>query len=336
MSALSTSYHYYSSLTIRLIVFCACAISINANTQALSNRVNAESMPNNTAISPNIKFDANIPEHKKVQLKRWVSHASKALRLVYGKLPVENFITVIKASDRGESAVPWGEVNRYSPPEVTLVVNINSSLSTLKADWTIYHEFSHLLIPYDAGNARWFSEGLASYYQNITQARVGMFDEQTLWQRLYEGFDRANKQQNYAHQRLDYISDHLSQNRNYMRVYWSGALYWLKADIALRKLAKNTAKPYTLDLALRQLQACCFSRYLSATEIAQKLDELSQSKIFTVLLSEFSASYAIPDYLVLLRSLGVEAINGNIKLDNQAKLSRQRNAIFTGSSLLSK
>lgn len=277
-----------------------------------------------------IKFADNIPNSKKAMLSNWVSHAEKALRLVYGALPVDNFITVIKASKRNSGAVPWGEVNRYSPPEVTLVVNINSSLKALKADWTIYHELSHLLIPYDAGDARWFSEGLASYYQNITQARVGMFNEQTMWQKLYNGFERGNKQQNYNHQMLSYISDNIGQNRNYMRIYWSGALYWLKADVALRELAKKTSRPYSLDSALKQLQACCFNRYLSATEIVEKLDELSQSQIFSSLLTEFSTSYAIPSYLPLLKSLGIEAKSGHINLKNDAKLSSLRVDIFTG------
>lgn len=275
-----------------------------------------------------IRFANNVPEHKKAQFYAWTNHARKALRLVYDRLPVEDFVTIIKASTGGKSAVPWGEVNRYSPPEVTLVVNINSSLEALKADWTIYHEFSHLLIPYDAGDARWFSEGLASYYQNITQARIGMFDEKTMWQKLYNGFERGNNQQNYAHQRLDYLSDHIGENRNYMRIYWSGALFWLKADIALRAQAKNTETPNSLDAVLAQLQACCFDRYLSATDIVQKLDQLSKSTIFTRLFDEFSASYAIADYLQLLKSLGVEIINGKVNLNNQAALSLQRRAIY--------
>ena len=66
------------------------------------------------------------------------------------------------------------------------------------------------LFPYDAGDSRWFSEGLASYYQNITQARIGMFNEQTMWQKLYDGFERGNKQQNYRHQTLDYVSDNIA------------------------------------------------------------------------------------------------------------------------------
>ncbi|MBA6326639.1 hypothetical protein H4J46_01510 [Colwellia sp. MB02u-6] len=327
--------HFFLNIAFAAIAFSGCFIN-NASAMVLTQPLPIKPNTHSRVTLPKIKFAKDIPEHKKTLLTDWVIHANQALRLVYGALPFENFLTVIKASNQGTSAVPWGEVNRSSPPTVTLVVNLNTSLDTLKADWTIYHEFSHLLIPYDATDARWFSEGLASYYQNITQARIGMFDEQTMWQKLYEGFERGNKQQNYAHQRLAYVSDHISQNQNYMRIYWSGALYWLKADIALRALSKNAAKPYSLDLALKELQACCFNQYLSAAEITQKLDKLSQSKIFSALLTQFSASYAIPNYLTLLSSLGVEVSDGDIKLNNRAKLSLQREAIFTDVGLLPK
>jgi hypothetical protein len=328
--------HFFLNIAFAAIAFSGYFIINNASAMVLAQPTPIKPNTHNRVTLPKIKFANNIPEHKKPLLTDWVIHANQALRLVYGALPDENFLTVIEASNQGTSAVPWGEVKRSSPPTVTLVVNLNTNLEALKADWTIYHEFSHLLIPYDAADARWFSEGLASYYQNITQARIGMFDEQTMWQKLYEGFERGNKQQNYAHQRLAYVSDHISQNHNYMRIYWSGALYWLKADISLRALSKSTAKPYSLDLALKELQACCFNQYLSATEITQKLDELSQSEIFSTLLTDFSSSYAIPNYLTLLSSLGVEVSNGDIKLNNRAKLSLQRKAIFTDVALLPK
>jgi len=323
-------YHYLTTAAFITVVLITSIVSINTYSQVLSETLHTEQTVHKTTSAPNIKFAKNVPDDKKAQLKSWIIHARHALRLVYGKLPVEDFITRIKASTLGTEAVPWGEVNRYSPPEVTLVVNIKSSLDALKADWTIYHEFSHLLIPYDAGDSRWFSEGLASYYQNVIQARAGMFDEQILWQKLYNGFERGNKQQSYSHQKLSYISDHVGQNRNYMRVYWSGALYWLKADIALRTLSKSSDQLYSLDLALKQLQACCFNRYLSTQEIVHKLDELSKTKVFSTLFTEFSASYAIPDYLTLLNSLGIEAKNNRVTLNNSAKLSSQRKAIFSG------
>ncbi len=284
----------------------------------------AEPINNNQSID--VQFHSKISSEQKDIIRRWISHSSDALKLVYGELPVNHFITKIKSSKRNSGVVPWGEVSRTYPPEVTLVINPTSTLNELKADWTIYHEFSHLLIPYDAGDARWFSEGLASYYQNIIQARAGMFNENKMWQKLYDGFERGRSETNNNHQKLSYLSDHIDQNHSYMRVYWSGALYWLRADMALRKLKPN----YSLDKALYQLQKCCFDRYLTAAEITKQLDKLTNSIIFTTLFTEFSESYTLPKYIKELRSLGVNQYAGQVKLDNKAEYSHIRRAIYQG------
>ena len=286
---------------------------------------------------PVIRFDSDFSKNKQIMLHHWVNYARKGLLSVYGELPYDNFVTVIKASNDNQitSAVPWGEVRRHSPTEVILVINPRSNLTELKADWTVYHELSHLLIPYDAQDSRWFSEGLASYYQNIIQARVGMFDEQKMWQKLYEGFERANNQQNFQHQRLSKVSDNIRQNRNYMRIYWSGALYWLQADILLRTAQHHSLQPtalkiQSLDMALKALKKCCYSTYMSAQQIVEQLDILTESTIFSSLFSQFSSSFTIPEYQSLLIQLGVQSDSGQIKLIDESPLSTERKAIFTG------
>jgi hypothetical protein len=289
-----------------------------------SAKSNDDSMNDNPHID--LQFNSNISSNKKEILRQWVSHSSDALKLVYGELPIRHFITKIELSNRNSGVVPWGEVSRNTPPEVTLVVNPKSTLDELKADWTIYHEFSHLLIPYDASDSRWFSEGLASYYQNIIQARVGMFGEKKMWQKLSDGFERGKKETQYNHQKLSYVSDNINQNHSYMRVYWSGALYWLKADIALRKL--NTG--YSLDKALHELHKCCFDRYLSAGEITKQLDKLTNNTIFTSLFTEFSESYTLPSYRAELHSLGIDQQAGKVKLENKAEYGHIRRDIFIG------
>ena len=57
------------------------------------------------------------------------------------------------------------------------MVNPESSMQEITNDWTAFHELSHLLIPYRGHGDLWFSEGLATYYQNIIQARAGVLSE---------------------------------------------------------------------------------------------------------------------------------------------------------------
>lgn len=278
--------------------------------------------------STQLTFAPPTNKANRSKVKQWLLHAANALSLVYGEMPVNHFLTRIHLSHTTDEIVPWGEVTRNYPPEVFLIINSNSSLAELKRDWTIYHELSHLLIPYDNGDARWFSEGLASYYQNIIQARSGMFSERKMWQKLFEGFVRGDKQNNFNHQPLAKVSDQIDRNRNYMRIYWSGALYWLKADIALRQLNSSM----TLDNALKQLQRCCFDRYLSAKEITKQLDTITNSKIFSDLFKSFAQSYHIPEYKNFLTALGVSVNNHTISLNNQSKYSALRKSIYQGTS----
>jgi len=303
----------------KILVSLLLLLSFNQSVQAQNNYI-----IHNNKQTIELRFDKGFTTRQKEKTFQWVKHASSALKTVYGELPVDYFITQLKASKRGSATVPWGEVNRESPSEVVLVINKNATLEQLKDDWTIYHEFSHLLIPYDAGDERWLSEGLASYYQNIVQARSGMFDEQKMWQKLYEGFERGRKQTSHRHQTLSYLSDNMENNHNFMRVYWSGALYWLKADIALRQLNSGSS----LDNALFKLRQCCFRYPLSASDIIGQLDTLTNSKIFTQLFHEFSSSLNMPAYNTLLHSLGVQQKFGNISLNNDAGLSDLRLAIY--------
>lgn len=273
-----------------------------------------------------LQFDLSISTQQQNTIYQWIKHSSASLKLIYGEFPVDHLIVKIKTSHRGSDPVPWGEVNRYDPPEVTFVVNVNSDLNTLKEDWTSYHEFSHLLIPYDADDSRWLSEGLASYYQNILQARSGMFSEQMMWQKLFEGFERARKQSNLNHQNLTHVSERIRTNHNFMRIYWSGALYWLNADIALRKLNKNVS----LDSALLQLHQCCSSQSLTSSEIIQKLDSLTDNKVFSTLFQTFSKSLSIPEYLSTLHSLGVAPKSDIVSINENAEFSLLRQKIFKG------
>jgi hypothetical protein len=274
-----------------------------------------------------VLFNQNIHSQQHDKFKQWVDFSSKALMTVYGEWPMDTIVVRIKDKNGSRGGpVPWGQVSRTTPPELSLTVDEQASLKALKNDWTIYHELSHLLIPYDGYSARWFSEGLASYYQNITQARIGTITERKMWQKLYDGFERGRKQTNYPELTLEEVSDQMRQTRNYMRIYWSGALYWLVSDIELRQ-----AKPdQSLDKALYQLRLCCAKQSLSAWQLARKLDDISGTKIFTRNYQSFGRSHAIPEYLDLLNDLGLSINFDNVQINSTAKLAHIRKAIYQG------
>ncbi len=271
-----------------------------------------------------IHYHASFTEAERKMAQQWLKQVTDALLTVYGELPKDDYRISIERSASRHSPVPWGHVERGLPTNVVLVINPDLGYESLIDDWTAFHELSHLLLPYRGHGNIWLSEGLATYYQNIIQARSGQFDETEMWSRLVAGFKRGSEEQRWRHVTLAQVSDNLRETRQYMRVHWSGVLYWLTADIELRKYGK------TLDGVLKELRNCCESRSMSAEQIVSKLDELSDSELFVPLFEKYCESYATPEFEPLLVKLGVGQ-NGTLRaisFDKDAELSAIRRQIY--------
>ena len=89
-------------------------------------------------------------------------------------VPREQLRVVIQRADDAREPVPWAHVIRSHPQGVKFYVNPDFSLGRFMRDWTAAHELSHLYLPYPGQPDIWLSEGLATYYQNIIQARSGL------------------------------------------------------------------------------------------------------------------------------------------------------------------
>lgn len=279
----------------------------------------------------NIVYAASLDTSEREQTVAWLQRVTDALLTVYGEWPKDTFNISIQSSSRSDSPVPWGQVTRGDPDTVLLVINPEAELEALTADWTAFHELSHLLIPYRGYGDLWFSEGLASYYQNIIQARAGLLSESEFWDKLASGFERGRKQVRWPQLNLAEISDDMKRYREFMRVHWSGVHYWLSADIKLRQRSQNKK---TLDSLLKQIKDCCQHSSMSAAEIADQLDQLAGENIFKPLLLEYRVSRAMPDYTPVLSGLGVNSDKHsrkqNVVLSNAAANADIRTSIYAG------
>lgn len=290
-----------------------------------------------------IQYASSLNKAQRDQTYDWLQQVADALRTVYGKWPKDRINITVKTSTSNSSPVPWGQVTRGTPDEVLLVINTGAGFKQINSDWTAFHELSHLLIPYRGYGDLWFSEGLATYYQNIIQARAGLMSEPGLWNKLASGFERGQQQNNLSHLDLEEISDNMRKYRNFMRVHWSGVHYWLSADIKLRQLSQNKM---TLDSVLKQLKDCCYNRSMSAAAIAEKLDQLvainqpdknqpamnqQVIKIFKPAFDKYKTSHAMPDYAPILSSLGVHYNHqDSVVLSADAPNADIRKRIFIG------
>ncbi|MGD9900664.1 MAG: hypothetical protein AB7T22_16185 [Calditrichaceae bacterium] len=249
------------------------------------------------------------------QISQWIQKAAQAVAGIYDQFPQKYTQVLVIPVNKGREPVPYAQVLRGGSPAAHFFIDQRRHPDDFLKDWTAFHEFSHLTLPFISRNDAWFSEGLASYYQNVLLARSGVLSENKAWKKLHEGFKRGKKESGY--ETLSDAAEHMYRNRMFMRVYWSGAGIMLMADWRLRKL---TGGEQSLDSALGLLRGCCMpsDRMWTALEISQKLDALTQTTVFTDLYNVHVNSSDFPDLSEVYDALGIDLFFDQIRLNDSA------------------
>ncbi|MEM1114700.1 MAG: hypothetical protein AAGI11_22495 [Pseudomonadota bacterium] len=262
------------------------------------------------------------------EIRNWLEPLSQSLLLAYGNWPRDRWrVQVIPTASSGTDPIPWAQVNRGDVDRVSFYVGAEPRADQLIKAWTGYHEFAHLLIPYRGYGDLWFSEGLASYYQNLLQARAGILDESTMWQKLHDGFERGAAQTQFDDAPLAALSDGMHGMGAYMRVYWSGAWYFLVADARLRQ---QSGGRLSLDSALARLNECCADLELSVPDMVERLDRLNRVVLFEPLYKEMRQRRGMPDHRDVFRSLGIRIDKGEVVLQSLGPGASLRTDIAQG------
>lgn len=259
------------------------------------------------------------------RIQRWLSTAAGAVTAVSSEFP--NPQTQVLVSDvprSGESPVPFGYVMRDQGESVHFFVDSAREPDELAYDWTAVHEFAHLLLPYV--RSKWVSEGFASYYQNVLQARTGAYSELEAWRRLGRSFRSARRSgagmspNGTAHE--DFW-------RARMMIYWSGAAIALHADVQLRARSGGVT---SLDTVLGKLVRCCLpsSKTWEAEPLFLELDMLGGEGVFAELYRRHADSRGMPPTKALFRRLGIVGSGDQIRFDESAELAWVRRGIMSG------
>jgi len=260
-------------------------------------------------------------------IMHWINNNLHALMMAYNEFPVKELQLLIVPVGKDREPVPWGEAMRGGGDAIHVYIDETRPLEEFIDDWVLIHEFSHLLHPrFD--DASWLAEGIASYYQNVLGARGGLLTRLKAWQKLHEGFQRGIEG-TPADKSLLQVSSSMMKTRSFMRVYWSGAAISLLADYELRRQSNNKQ---SLDTALKELNrnASLMNQLNNSYEIILKLDNITQTNIFTTLYKQHLPSASFPDLGAVYSNLGLTVVNGEIHFDNNAPGVSIRNAIMFG------
>lgn len=244
----------------------------------------------------------------------WLRTGARAVQTVSEDFPVERVRVNLIATDTRGGAVSYGRLRRSLPPQIDLYVDPHASLAGLNRDWRGYHELAHLLIPFPGNRDIWFTEGLASYYQYLLQSRAGVIEPERAWIELLEGFERGHADPAGRNRALRQLSPDMWRQGAFRRVYWTGAAFFLRVDVALRTESRGV---HSLDSTLNAFHRCCMgtSRRWSAASLIDRLGSLSIPEVWQREYLKTIRGTAEPRYDRALEALGIKQEAGRVRFD---------------------
>ena len=274
----------------------------------------------------NTDFDVAFLEGTAMQgrgFDEWLRNSAFAVEQMYGAFPRERVQVSLRfAPGRGAH---FGLVFRAGGIGAHFWLGENTRAKDLRHDWVGVHELSHLSLPFIRTSEPWLSEGVATYYQYLLQARAGWISESEFWYRLLGGIRSATAA---PRDTLRKSAANMARTGDYRRVYWGGAvLVWL-ADVTLRVRSENSA---SLDRALERLLGCCLpsEQRWTAQALAQKLDELTDDSVFQHVFNAHLDQISPPPLEHLLRNLGIVYEGNEVQLRDDAPWAHIRRSIVT-------
>lgn len=239
-----------------------------------------------------------MPNMDRAALSRWLHDTMEIAAESDGRFPSRRLQVLLLPQRFGNE--PFGNVARGGGASVLLLVPDEFDEATLKRDWVLPHELSHLLLPFLGREDAWLSEGFATYYQELLRARAGVITAEEALANI-AGALRSAQHEGTGRTLCD-ESRAMHQSHAYRAVYWGGAGHWLWVDVALREASAGRT---SIDTLLTQLRAeARMSPPYSARELLARLDQLSNTQLFSALLTQCEAQ-PFPDFEPTLRALGV-------------------------------
>jgi hypothetical protein len=245
----------------------------------------------------------------------WVLRSARATATFFGRFPVDE-VKIRLLPGRGDE-VAEGEANANPDADIRLVIGRRTTARTLKRDSTLVHEMTHLGFPDLDDTHLWLHEGLATYVESIARAQVGEVTPAQVWRhfvRIMEQGLPGDKDRG--------LDDTPSEDRR----YYGGALYWLLADVEIRK---RTGNRLGVQDAIRAIHAA--GGTLAVTWTAERALGVGDKAVGVPVLRElydtWKSKSVSPDLDTLWADLGLRPGDGRLKLIDAAPLAAIRSAI---------
>jgi predicted metalloprotease with PDZ domain len=232
---------------------------------------------------------------------------------------------IVEPVPGGRDPVPFGRSYDGGGRALHLLLFAGAADGDLPGEWVAVHEMVHATTPTIRPEDAWFSEGLATWYQEVARARAGLRSREQAWQNLLEGFERGRR--GGTGRVLREESREMHRHHAYFRVYWAGAAIALLADLELRRLSGGRT---TLDDMMRLLQRepGRGAGLFAAGDLVAFFGERTATDTVRRIAETHLARSAFPDLTAALDWLGVSWDGETLILRDDAPGAAVRDAIL--------
>jgi hypothetical protein len=252
-------------------------------------------------------------DDERPRIRAWVEAAGRAVSAYFGQLPQRELLVLVVEKRQGVHGKQMGD----GAASVLLQIAPGADLEDLEWDWVATHEMVHLAAPDLPRRQLWMSEGLATYVEPLGRVQTGELSPARVWGDLVHGLPKG----------LPAPGDRgFDRSASWGTTYWGGALFFLKADIEIRRL---TGGKKSLRSALQAVLAAGGDSR-QEWPVARFLDVADRSvgqPVLRPLYQQMGLARHAIDLDRLWADLGVRVEGGTIRFDDQAPLAAIRRAI---------
>lgn len=254
-------------------------------------------------------------------LVAWVTRSAQAVSTYFGRFPVTRVRLTLTAVPG--DIVAMGSAIADPDPRIRIRLGRSISAAALAADSTLVHEMAHLAVPDHEEKHLWFHEGMATYVEVIGRVQAGLITPARAWAEFIAELPNGTPRRG---------DRGLDATPSWSRRYWGGALFFLAADVEIRK---QTANRLGLQDALRGVQAAggSLKRSWPLEELIAIADQTTGTQVLRKLYANMGPRPGAVDLDRLWASLGIRRDGRHIVFDDTAPLTTIRWAITDRPSL---
>lgn len=247
-------------------------------------------------------------------LATWTRGSAEMIAAYYGGvMPVPGLEITLQATSGASVGFGQHQDGRW----IRIRYGRGCTPTTLERDWVMVHEMLHATFPDLDDDHRWMQEGLSTYLEPIVRARAGVTTERDVWRRwtrsLHHGRPRAG-------------DEGLDHTHTWGRVYWGGTLFWLVADVRLRR-ATNDARSIRDAVVHIANEGGNGRASWTTARVIEQADRATGTTVVSELYRQMARAPGDVDLPALMASLGVVGEGDDVSFDDTAPEAAIRRAI---------